>query len=376
MKRILALAAKEVLHIIRDRRSLGVAILLPLAMVLLFGYAIDMELDDLPVAVLDEDLSPESRSFLRSMTSSSFIVEADRLGDRNEVEPGFRSGRFRAAVVLPRGFGEDLAGGREARLQILIDGADGTTAATVDNYMGAVIARHEEELRMASTGRGPGMSHARGAGLVDPRVRIAFNPELVSAYHVVPGLVAVILMMICALLTSIALARERETGTLEQILATPVRPAQVTVGKLLPYVALGSIDATLVLGVGRAVFGVPMEGSWLVLAGYSLVYLLIALSLGLLISAVAGTQRVAMMLALVLTYLPSLLLSGFIFESQSMPRVLQLAGEVIPATHYIRIVHGILLQGEAWFPRELAIMSGLLFLFMGAAARRFRPTLE
>ena len=370
MKRILAMARKEVLHILRDPRSLGVAILMPLAMVLIFGFAIDMELKELPVAVIDEDHSPESRDFVREMTSSGFIVAAEWLDDRTEIELGFRQGRFRAAVVLPRGFSQRLGESRESPVQILIDGADGTTAATVDNYLGAVLLRYNRKLQTGTT------RMTQSAGAIDPRVRIEFNPELESAYYVVPGLVAVILMMICALLTSIALARERETGTLEQVLTTPVHPMQVTVGKLLPYLALGAIDAALVLGIGRFVFGVPMEGSWFVLAGYSLIYILIALSLGLLISAVSATQRVAMMIALVATYLPSLLLSGFIFELSSMPRPLQIVGQVIPATHYIRVVHGILLKGDSWFPHELAIMLVLLLVLTGAAARRFRATLE
>jgi ABC-2 type transport system permease protein len=372
MNRVLAMARKEVYHILRDRRSLGVAILMPLAMVLVFGFAIDMELKHLPVAFLDEDHSPASRKLILDMTSSGFIVDVARLNGRGEIEPGFRSSRFRAAVVIPRHFARRLHEDASSTVQILIDGADGTTAATVDNYLNSVLQRFNRAL----AGTSPGAAVGASVVPVDPRLRIDFNPELVSAYFVVPGLVAVILMMICALLTSIALAREKETGTLEQVLTTPVTPLQVIVGKLLPYVGLGAIDAALVLGVGRFVFGVPMEGSWWVLAAYSLVYILIALSLGLLISALAGSQRVAMMVALVATYLPSLILSGFIFELHGMPLPLRLVGEIIPATHYIRIVHGILLKGEFWFGRDLAVMLVLLLVFTGAATRRFRATLE
>ncbi len=372
MNRIFAMARKEIYHILRDRRSLGVAILMPLAMVLVFGFAIDMELKHLPVAFLDQDHSPASRALIRNMTSSGFIVDAARLRTRAEIGAGFRSSRFRAAVVIPRHFARRLDEGQNSPVQILIDGADGTTAATVDNYLNTVLQQFNRELLNG------GSSTALRASLipVDPRLRIDFNPELESAYFVVPGLVAVILMMICALLTSIALAREKETGTLEQVLTTPVTPLQVIVGKLLPYVGLGAIDASLVLAVGRLVFGVPMHGSWWVLAAYSLVYIMIALSLGLLISALAGSQRNAMMIALVTTYLPSLILSGFIFELRGMPLPLRLVGEIIPATHYIRIVHGILLKGEFWFGRDLAVMLVLLLVFTGAATRRFRATLE
>ncbi|MEZ4650213.1 MAG: ABC transporter permease [Candidatus Eisenbacteria bacterium] len=377
MRRILAMARKEVLHILRDKRSLGVAVLMPLAMVLIFGFAIDMELKDLPIGVLDQDRTTESRALVREMTSSGFIEVARTLNDRSEVEPGFRRSEFRAAIVIPSGFGEKLGERRESPVQVLIDGADGTTAATVDNYLTAVLLRYNAGLlRSADGGTATGGAEHAGFGRIDPRVRIDFNPELVSAYHVVPGLVAVILMMICALLTSIALAREKETGTLEQVLTTPVAPAQVIIGKLLPYTVIGAIDAALVLAVGALVFGVPMRGSWLALSGYSFIYILIALSLGLLISAISGTQRVAMMVALVATYLPSLLLSGFVFELGSMPTPLRVFGQVIPATHYIRVIHGILLEGEAWFPKELAAMLILLLLLSGAAVRRFSATLE
>ncbi len=368
MNRVFAMARKEVYHILRDRRSLGVAILMPLFMVMLFGFAIDMELKHLPVAILDQDESPASRELIRQMTSGNFIDAVQRLRSRHEVEHGFRQGHFRAAVIIPRGFARQLERNPTAPVQVLIDGADATTAATVDNYLSAVLQLYTRQRQFGADGS--------AAALVDPRLRIDFNPELESAYFVVPGLVAVILMMICALLTSIALARERESGTLEQVLTTPVTAWQVIAGKLLPYVGLGAIDAALVLGVGRVVFGVPLAGSWMVLAAYSLVYVLIALSLGLLISAVSRSQRAAMMIAVVATYLPSLLLSGFIFELGSMPWPLRWLGHIIPATHYIRVIHGVMLKGQAWFPQELAIMSALLLVLTVAATRRFRATLE
>jgi ABC-2 type transport system permease protein len=368
MRRILALAGKEVLHIARDARSLAVALLMPLVMVLLFGFALDMKLKDLPVAVLDRDGGPQARTLVESLTAGGWVGIAARLDDRSQVEEGFLQGRFRAAVVIPRGFGETAAAGGPARVQLLVDGADGTTAATAQRYLLGTLARHS---RAVARGRG-----ATADPPVDARLRILYNPELISAHFIVPGLVAVVLTMICALLTSIALTREKETGTLEQVLTTPVAPFQVIVGKLLPYMVLGAVDAALVLGVGRLVFGVPMRGSWAVLAGYSFLFILIALSLGLLVSAVARTQRVAMMVALVATYLPSLLLSGFIFELAGMPLPLRALGEIIPATHYIRIMHGIMLKGEGWFPLDGGILVLTAVVLLAASIRRFQETLD
>ena len=368
MRAVLAVARKEVLHILRDPRSLGVALFMPLGMLLIYGFAIDMELEELTLGVLDRDRTPASRELLRGVTSGGFITEAARLSSRDEIEPGFRRNRFRAVLVVPNGFAESLAGPVPAALQVIIDGADGSTAATVDNYLRAMIARVDSERR-----EGAGLPPA---ALVDVRPRIQFNPELESTHFIVPGLAAVVLMMICALLTSIAIAREKETGTLEQVLTTPVTPVQVIVGKLAPYLVVGGIDAALVLGVGRFVFGVPMEGSWWALAAYSLLFVLIALALGLLVSAVAGSQRVAMFAALMATFLPTMLLSGFVFAHASMPLPLRILGQFIPATHYLQIVRGILLKGELWFPRQLLIMTGMFVVLVVGATHKFRETLE
>jgi len=368
MKKIIAVARKEVYHILRDRRSLSVIILLPLGMLLIFGYAVDMELKNLPVAVLDVDRSASSRAFVRDLTSSDFIVEATRLSSRDEIEEGFRRGRFRAAIVIPEGYARTLARGEVASVQVLIDGADGSTAATVDNYLNAAM------LLMNSRLQGPGA----GAGSlpVQPESRVYFNAELESDFFIIPGLAAIVMTMISALLTSLALTREKETGTMEQVLTTPVRPGQVLVGKLVPYLLVALLDAGLVIAAGRLAFHVPMNGSWWVLALYSLMYLVIALALGLLISTVTETQRVAMMAALAITMLPVIILSGFVFPPASMPLPLRILSGLIPATHYLTVIRGIMLKGEAWFPFETMMIAMLGAVLMGVAVKRFRVTLD
>jgi ABC-2 type transport system permease protein len=368
MRRILAVARKEVYHILRDKRSLGVAILMPLGMLMIYGFALNTELEDLPVGVMDLDHTVESRNLVRRMTSSGFIVEAARVGSRADVETGFRRGTYRAVVVIPNGFSEDLLCTRVADVQLLIDGADGSTAATVDNYMRAVLALAGAEEQSA----------ASGAVFVpvEARVRIHFNPELESSHFIVPGLVALVLMMICALLSSVALTREKETGTLEQVLTTPVSRAEVIVGKLLPYSIIGAFDAALVVTVGKVVFDVPMEGHWWVLAAYSILFVLVALALGLVISAVAKTQRVAMTMALLTTFLPTLLLSGFVFDHSSMPAVLRWLAQIVPATHYLQIVYGVMLKGQSWFPQAALVLLVMFVALMGISTRRFRTTME
>lgn len=365
MRRTLALARKEVLHILRDPRSLAVAILMPLILVLLFGYAIDMELRRLPVAFLDRDGTPGSRDLVAALTGSDFIYAIAHLANREQIEPLFRDRSAYAAVVIPRGYARALAKGQNAHVQLLIDGADGSTAATVQNYLNAAILQANTRGAPASMGFG-----------LDMRLRFLFNPQLESQTFIVPGLVAIVMMMICALLTSIAVAREKETGTLEQILTTPVHASQVIAGKVLPYTAIAALDATLILAAGRLVFRVPMMGSWLLLAMYSLEFLLIALALGLLVSTLVNSQRAAMMLALTMTLLPTIILSGFVFPVASMPAALQWLARIIPAYYYIRVIRSLMLVGTDWFPMEAAVMAAMAVVLLGLAGRRFSSRLE
>lgn len=368
MRRTLAIAAKEFYHIIRDVRSLALAVAMPLMMVFLYGYALDMEMKNLPVGVLDYDHSAASRDLVRRMTAGHFIVDAGRLTSREEIDRGFRRDKFRAALVIPQGYQQALSSSDVASVQILVDGADGTTAAAVNNYLNAVIGMMNRELAA-----GPG---GRITPPLEMRARTWYNPELVSAHFIVPGLAAVILIMICVLLTSIAITREKETGTMEQMLTTPVQAWEVIIGKVVPYMGIGALDAALVLLVGRVVFGVPMAGSWWVLAAYSLLYVVIALALGLLISAVTRTQRTAMTAALMGTVMPTIMLSGFIFPISSMPWPLQAISHVIPARYYVEILRGIMLRGELWFPKQLAIMCVMAVGLLTLAARRFQSRLD
>lgn len=364
MKRVLAMAGKELAHILRDRRSLAVALLMPLAMVLLYGAAIDMELKRLPVGLLDEDRSAASREFVRALTSSGFNVIAEQLASRDAVEPGLRQGRFLAALVIPRGYARALEQGETAGVQLLVDGSDSSTAATASNYLDAVVRL--QNIRRAGPGALP----------VDARLRVWFNPQLKSPDFVVPGLVALILMMICALLTSIAITRERESGTLEQILTTPVTPLQVVLGKVLPYVVLGALDGAMILVTGRLAFGVPMVGSAWALAAYCLLFIVIALAVGLLISARASSLRVAMMAAIMATMLPTMILSGFVFPLAGMPLPLRWLCQILPATHFLVIIRGIMLKGQLWYPVHTAALVVTGVVLIAAAVRSFRLDLE
>lgn len=363
MNRLLAIAGKELRHLTRDVRSLAVALLMPAAMVMLYGYAVDMELRRLPVAVADDDRSASSRELVREFTAGGFIVATMPDARRDDIEPAFRRGEIRAAVVIPAGFERDKARQGSGQVQFLIDGSDAVTAATVENYLNECTLRLN---RRAAQDRG--ISRLP----LEPSVKVFFNPQLVSAHFIVPGLMAVVLMMVGALLTSIAVAREKETGTLDMLRTTPVAPLEVAIGKLLPYLGLGALDALLVVGVGRGAFGVPLEGSAWALAAWTLLYLALALSLGLAVSAFAPTQQVAMMGALMATLLPTLLLSGFVFPVSSMPPALRVVSRFIPATYFLTIIRGVMLKGRNWYPTEGAVMTAMTALVMVAAVWGFQ----
>lgn len=365
MRRVAAIARKELIHILRDGRSLAVAVLMPLIMVLLYGSVMDMEMRGLRVGVLDRDRTDLSRRFVQAMTSSGFILQSSQLEDRGGIEPGFRREEFLAALVIPQGYARDLQAGT-ATVQVLVDGADASTAATAANYLQAVVGLVNRDLQRRFGATAP----------FTARTRVWFNPELVSAHFVVPGLVALVLMMVCALLTSITITREKETGTLEQILTTPVTPAQVIWGKVLPYVLLGSLDAALILLVGRLVFGVPMAGSWWLLAAYCLLFVVIALAVGMLISARSPSLRVAMMAAVMVTMLPTMVLSGFVFPIASMPGPLQALCRMLPATHFLVVLRGIMLKGQMWFPVQTAVLAVTAAVLLLLAARSFKLRLE
>ncbi len=360
--RTAALARKEVIHILRDPRSLIIIFILPLIMMMIFGYAIDMDLKNIRLGALDHDRSPSSRAFLEKLHASPNFEITRRLVRRDEIKTMILSRSIRAAVVLPEGFGESIRQEILTPIQVIVDGADANSANIIINFLQAYIADYS--LSLSTVHLQP----------LEVRVRMLYNPGMKSANFVVPGLVAVFLMMVCAMLTSVTIAREKETGTLEQILVSPIRKHEVIIGKVLPYVVLSFLIGSVILGFSYFWFKVPFRGSVLLLASLSLFYIFTALAFGLLISTVSPNQQMAMVISLVSTILPVIMLSGFIFPLASMPRVLQWVSYVIPARYFLLVIRGIMLKGTeigtAW-PWILPLM-GLAAWFLLIAARRFK----
>ncbi|MBE0643605.1 MAG: ABC transporter permease [Bacteroidetes bacterium] len=365
-RRLLAIVRKEFTHIFRDWRTLLIIILMPILMIVLYGYAITLDMRNIAFGVIDDARTPESRALVEAFTENGFFKPLGREVNRQEIEQLFMRRDALMVIVIPREFSRELQPGKRARVQLLIDASDSNVGTFVSNYAEQVLQLYNRRLN----GSIP--------LLYDIAPRIFYNPDMNSTYFFVPGLVALILMLISALLTSIAITREKETGTLEQILVSPVHSREIILGKVFPYILLGLMNAAIILISARLLFNVPMRGSLLLLGMLSLVYVFVALSFGLMISTVAKTQLVAMFMTLMATILPTIMLSGFIFPVSSMPEPLQYLARILPATYFLIIIRGIMLKGvglaELW-PDSL-ILTGLGFFLVVIAIRRFRMRLE
>jgi ABC-2 type transport system permease protein len=379
--RLLAVARKEWIQLRRDTRSMILAFALPMSLLVFFGYAITFDIDDIKLAVLDEDRSAASRELLDAFVASDYFTIVEHLDSRAQIDDLLIRGRVLGVLTIPPGYGRDRAAReRSATVQLLLDGADANTATIAMNLSGAVAATHGA--RIAAQGAG-GSGGATGlSSFTGPPVRLEsrtwYNPELESRHMIVPGLIAVIMSMIAAMLTALTIAREWERGTMEQLAATPVGRLEVVLGKLLPYLGIGVFDVSLAVAAGILLFGTPLNGSVLLLGVMTILFLIGALGLGIVISAVVKSQVLATQVAMVATYLPALLLSGFMFDIASMPFVLRVVTYLVPARYFITVTRGIFLKGvgiTVLWPQAL-----LMILFAAAgvtlASRAFKKELE
>lgn len=371
LARLLAVARKEVIHIRRDPRSLGMAFAIPMILLFLYGYALTLDVDNLKTIVWDQDRTAVSRDFLRGHAESGYFTVVAVARGYRDIERALESGRAQVALVIPRHFGRDLDLGRRVPVQALLDGSDSNTASLTIAYLEGVSSRYSNRIVAERAGL---------AGLeppVEARLRIWYNPELESRNYLVPGLIAVIMMVISALLTSLTVAREWEQGSMEQLIATPIRVPELVLGKLLPYFGIGLIDVALAALAGRLVFGVPFRGNPALLLALALIFILGTMSLGLLISITAKSQVVASQVALTVTFLPAFLLSGFVFDIGNLPGWLQAVTYAVPARYFVTILKGIFLKGVGL--RVLGFEALFLALFAlivtAMAHRAFRKSL-
>ncbi|HEU5300367.1 MAG TPA: ABC transporter permease, partial [bacterium] len=340
-RRLGAIIIKEFVQLARDPRTLAMVLLMPVMQLLLFGYAITTEVEHLPTIVLDQSRSQESRRLLERFVNSRFFDIRGQAADLGAIERAIDGGRMRVGIVIPPDFAEALQAGRSAQVQVIVDASDplvARSAIATAEAIGQVGSLEIVTRQLARAG-----SPVRGLPL-EVRTRAWYNPDLRSVNFMVPGLLAVILSMLTLMLTAIAIVRERELGTLEQLVATPIRKSELMLGKILPYVVLGYLDITLALLIGALWFKVPIRGSLLLLYALTLIFYIATLGQGILISTVSRTQRQAMQAAF-FVFLPTILLSGFMFPREGMPALIQWIGYAIPLTYFLVIVRGIILKG-------------------------------
>lgn len=346
------------------------AFVLPFLLLIFFGYAITFDVDNLAIAVLDQDGTRASREVVEAFESTGYFEVHRQIDSAAEIDALLTRGIVTGVVTIPPGFAVDLAApDRSAELQLLLDGSDANTATIAANLAGAIASAHG--FAVVADGRA-----LRAPVRLESRAW--YNPELQSRHMIVPGLIAVIMSMIAAMLTALTIAREWERGTMEQLAATPVTRIEVVLGKLLPYLLIGILDVAVTVATGMAIFGTPLNGSVLLLGLLTVFFLVGALGLGIIISAVVKSQVLATQVAMVVTYLPALLLSGFMFDIASMPPVLRAITYLVPARYFITVTRGIFLKGvgvSVLWPQVL-LMFGFAVLGVTLATRAFRKELE
>jgi ABC-2 type transport system permease protein len=372
--RPLVIAWKELIQLRRDRLTLGMVLALPLMQLLLFGYAINTDVRHIPLVVYDQDGSAASRDLARTLEVTGSYRVLGPVSGYDEIGRLLRQGRARAALVIPPRFGSDVKRGRPTAVQLVVDGSDPQTVASATQSATGLAAARSQELLV-------GQLRALGRGLAAPPITVQpatwYNPELRTAVFVVPGLVGIILTMTMVMLTAMAIARERERGTLEQLIVSPVGRVELVAGKILPYIAIGYVQMALILLTGSLIFRVPIKGSLPLLFALAFVFIAANLALGLFFSTLARTQQQAMQMSFFF-FLPNILLSGFMFPFEAMPRPAQLLSECLPLTHFLRIVRGVTLKGASLgdLGGELAALAAILAVLVTLASLRFRKKID
>ena len=377
MQRLRFLVWKEFLELRKDPKLFGVVIVAPILQLTLLGYAATTDVRDVPLVVADGDRSRSSRELIARFDGSSNFTVLDVVSTVNEVEPYLERGRAWLALSIPAGYGAQLANGIPVTLQVIADGSDSNSTTVALGYATSLIGGYAQEL---VEGRAATAPQAEGpqvrAGGIDPRIRIWFNPQLESRHFMIPGVLALVLLVVTANLASMAIVREKELGTLEQLNVTPLRRWELIAGKLVPYGVIAMVDVLLVVAVAVFWFEVPLRGSFALLLAMSLLYVICTLALGLFISTISETQQQAMMTATFFFLTPMIYLSGFIFPIENMPQVIQVFTYLIPLRYFLVIVRGIFLKGiglDLLWPQAAALAAwGLIVLALAVSRSRKR----
>lgn len=368
MKRFIGFVKKEFYHIFRDKRSLFILFGMPIAQILLFGFAITNEINNVDIAILDHSNDEETQKIIQKIKSSPYFNIENQIDSEKDIESEFKKGKIKAVLIFEPNFSKNLGTKNLAILQTVTDATEPNVANTIANYTTAVIQNYQAQKKQS------GNKPAK----VEVQTRMFYNPELKSVFNFVPGVMTLILMLVSAMMTSISITREKELGTMEILLVSPLKPFQVIIGKVFPYIFLSIINAIVILLLGFFIFKIPINGSVFPLMFESILFIVSALSLGILISTISNSQQTAMMLSLMGLMLPVIILSGFIFPISSMPVPMQVISNIIPAKWFIIIVKAIMLKGAGiqYIWKETLVLAGMTVFYLAISIRKYKIRLE
>ena len=368
MKRFWGFIQKEFYHIFRDKRSMFILFGMPIAQIMLFGFAITNEINNVKIAILDQSKDYETQQIINKISTSKYFHIEQEINSENQIKSIFEKGKVKAVLLFEKHFMDKLQTDKLAKVQIITDATDPNIANTITNYINAILQNYIQQNNSA----------AASNYQIETQTQLYYNPELKGVFTFVPGVMTVILMLVSAMMTSISITREKELGTMEVLLVSPLNPLQVILGKVFPYILLSIINATIIVVLGVFVFGMPIQGSLFLLAFETILFIITALSLGILISTVAQSQQTAMMMSLMGLMLPVIILSGFIFPISSMPIPLQIISNIIPAKWFIIIIKAIMLKGASisiiW--KETLILIGMTLFFILLSIKKYKIRLE
>ncbi|TDU40479.1 ABC-2 type transport system permease protein [Gelidibacter sediminis] len=368
MKRFIGFVKKEFYHIFRDRRSLFILFGMPIAQILLFGFTITNEINNVDIAILDNSKNSTTEAIINKIGASKYFSIKQVFTREADIASVFEKGHVKAVLNFDKDFSKKLIKDHKATIQIITDATDPNTANTITNYVNAILQQYQKELN----------KDINVAYQIIPQTRMVYNPELKSVYMFVPGVMTIILMLVSAMMTSISITREKELGTMEILLVSPLKPFQVVIGKVIPYIFLSIINAIVIVMLSIFIFNMPIQGSLLLLGLESVLFIITSLALGILISTISATQQTAMMISLMGLMLPVILLSGFIFPISSMPMPLQIISHIIPAKWFIIILKAIMLKGVGleFIWKETLILLGMTVFFMALSVKKYKIRLE
>ncbi len=364
MKQFLSFVKKEFYHILRDKRTMIILLGMPIVQIIIFGFALTNEVKNSKIVILDNAKDNASASLIAQLDASNYFEIESELHSYKEIEKSFRQGKIKMAVVIPPHFEEDISHFNKAQVQLIADASDPNTANQLTNYATAIIMDYQKRITQ----------DRKMPYTINTELRMLYNPQLKGAYNFVPGVMAMVLLLVCTMMTAITIVKEKEMGTMEIMLVSPMKPQMVVVAKAVPYLILSAVNISSILLLSVFVLEVPINGSLTLLVFESLLFTLVSLSLGLLISSAAESQQTAMFISLIALFLPTVMLSGFMFPIENMPLPLRIISNIVPAKWYYSIVKSVMIKGTGlhtiW--KETAVLAGMMIFFLTVAIKKFK----